>query len=395
MKISKVSTKAVSLPWKQPPYSTERAGTKREWGRQLRWSPHQPDPVLNYVLVTVETDEGITGIGEAATDIGFFGEPLEEVKSAIDLYLGPRLIGKDPFDQEVILDSLNFRGNTCAKSGIDLALYDLRGKALGIPVHDLIGGCCRDKVLVAIEIAGGPPDGMARLCADYVNQGVRAFKPKIGGIPDEDAIRLKAIREAVGDGISIRADANQGYTPKEAIRLCRLAEKYDVQLELLEQPVPAWDLDGMALVKKSVDTLIEADESAYSPQDVMQIIRVGAADVINIKLAKAGGLYNAKKIAALAEAAGLGCVIGTEFGLGIKIAAKLHLAASTLNIMDAVEFTEITLHDNLAESPLDRLWMPPLQDGYLSVPTGPGLGVQLDEARVQNVLIDVVGNGGN
>ena len=103
------------------------------------------------------------------------------------------------------------------------------------------------------------------------------------------------------------------------------------------------------------------------------------------------GLYNAKKIAALAEAAGLGCVLGTAFGLGIKVAAKLHLAASTRNIMDAVEFTEIVLHDNLAASPLDRLLMPPLKDGYLSVPTEPGLGVQLDEAKVQRHITDVIG----
>ena len=395
MKISKVSTIAVGLPWKLPPYSTERAGTKREWDRQIRWSPHQPDPILNYIIVTIDTDEGIIGIGEAATDIGFFGEPFEEVKLAIDRYLGPRLIGKDPFDREEILSSLDLRGNTCARSGIDLALHDLLGKALGIPVYDLLGGCCREKVLVAIEIAGGPPDGMAKLCADYVALGVRAFKPKVGGHPDDDAVRLKAIREAVGDGISIRADANQGYTPKEAIRLCRLAEKYDIGLELLEQPVPAWDLEGMAMVRKSVDTLIEADESAYSLYDVMNIIRYGAADVINIKVAKAGGLYNAKKIATLAESAGLGCVLGTAFGLGIKVAAKLHLAASTRNIMDAVEFTEIMLHENLAMSPFDRQLMPPLEDGYLGVPTEPGLGVKLDEAKVQRYLINAISEGDN
>jgi len=388
MKISNVSTIAVSLPWKPPPYSTEMAGTKREWGRNIRGFSYIADLTLNYVIVTVDTDEGITGVGEAATDIGFFGEPLEEVKYAIERYFGPRIIGKDPFDREEILHLLDYRGNTCARSGIDLALHDLLGKALEIPIYDLIGGCCRDRVLVAIEIAGGTPDGMAKLCAEYVEQGVRAFKPKIGGYPEDDAIRLKAIREAVGEGISIRADANQGYTPKEAIRLCRLAEKYDVGLELLEQPVPAWDLDGMALVRKSVDTLIEADESAYSTHDVMNIIRQGAADVINIKVAKAGGLYNAKKIAALAEAAGLDCVLGTAFGLGPKIAAKLHLAASTRNIMDAVEFTEIILHDNLAAPPFDQLLMPPLEDGYLPVPAGPGLGVQLDETKVQRFIID-------
>ena len=118
------------------------------------------------------------------------------------------------------------------------------------------------------------------------------------------ADRLAAIRAAVGPDIVLRADANQGYSPKEAIRLCRLCERRGVGLELLEQPVPKWDLAGMAQVRAAVDVLIEADESAYTQHDVVQIVRAGAADVINIKIGKAGGLYQAKKIAVVAEAAG-------------------------------------------------------------------------------------------
>ncbi len=128
----------------------------------------------------------------------------------MDRYLGPRLVGRDPFDREKILHDLDFRGNTCARSDIDLALHDLLGKARGIPVSSLIGGCHTDKVLATIEIRGGPPEEMAKICAEYVEQGIRAFKPKIGGIPEKDAERLKVIRDAVGDGISIRADENQG-----------------------------------------------------------------------------------------------------------------------------------------------------------------------------------------
>jgi muconate cycloisomerase len=224
---------------------------------------------------------------------------------------------------------------------------------------------------------------MAAACLTYVAKGVRAFKPKIGGCPDEDADRLRAIREAVGPAVSIRADANQGYSPKEAIRLCRLAERHDVGLELLEQPVPAWDLQGMAAVRRAVETLIEADESCYSIHDAMQIIRHEAADVLNIKIAKAGGLYQAKKIAALAEAAGLKCVLGTAFGLGIKVAAKLHLAASTVSVTDAVEFTELGLHDNLLAPPGDTRLALPLEDGCLPVPDGPGFGVELDEGKLR------------
>jgi L-alanine-DL-glutamate epimerase-like enolase superfamily enzyme len=391
MKITGVSTVAISLPVPRHGYtSNAHAGTKREWDRLSRITPHRPEPVLEYVIVKIATDEGIVGLGEATPDIGFFGETLEEVKSAIDRYFGPRLIGVDPFDRERILYQMDFRGNSCARSGIDLAVHDLLGKALGVPVYKLIGGKCRDKVLVALEIGGGPAAEMGRRCAEFVKQGVRAFKPKIGGYPDEDAIRLKAIREAVGRDVTIRADANQGYTPKEAIRLCRLAEKYDVGLELLEQPVGYQDLKGMAEVRAAVDTLIEADESCYGIQDAMNIIRQGAADVINIKVEKVGGLYNAKKVAAIAEGAGLQCVIGTAFGLGITDAAKLHLAASTMVIRDAVEFTEIYLHDNLLKPPHDTLLRLPLKDGCLSVPDGPGFGVAYDEQKLADYRSSIV-----
>ena len=294
MLITAVRSRAVSLPLQPVPYSVERAGTKREWGK-TRLTPHRPKPSLQYVIVEIDTDDGITGVGEACTDIGFFGEPVEEVQSAIDLYLGPKLLGKDPFDREQLLFDIDFPGNSCAKSGIDLALHDLLGKALGVPVCNLIGGSGRRQVLAVMEVAPGTADGMARQCAEWVEQGVRGFKAKVGAIPEDDVERLAAIRAAVGPEIMLRADANQGYTPKEAIRLCRMCERRDLGLELLEQPVPKWDLAGMAQVRAAVDVLIEADEAAYTPHDVVQIIRAQAADVINIKIAKAGGLYQSKE----------------------------------------------------------------------------------------------------
>jgi L-Ala-D/L-Glu epimerase len=386
LKITGVSTTALSLPWPSR-YSSAGAGTKREWGRLTRVTAQKPRRALEYLIIRIETDSGLVGMGESVTDIGFFGEPIEEVRSAIDVHLGPRLVGRDPFDREEILRQLDFRGNNCARAGIDLAIHDLLGKALGVPVSKLIGGRTKDRVPVSLEIAGGSPADMAALCAECVEKGVRAFKPKIGGYPEKDAERLRAIREAVGPDVSIRADANQGYSPKEAIRLCRLADRYDVGLELLEQPVPYWDLDGMAEVRRSVDTLIEADEAAYTIHDVVSIVRKKAADVINIKVEKAGGLYNAKKIAAIAEGAGLQVVLGTAFGLAYTIAAKLHMASSTVRMLDAVEFTEIILHDSLALAPWDRLFQPPLEDGCLKVPDGPGLGVALDETRMRDYVV--------
>ena len=383
MRITSVSARSLRLPIPATPYDTHDAGTRVHWeGRRSRIAPKRPAPILEYVLVRIETDDGVTGHGEAQADIGFFGETVEQVQVGIDDYLGPQLVGKDPLDREYLLGLVDYRGNSCARSGLDMALHDLAGRALGVPVGTLIGGAHKQRVPVAMEIAGGAPDAMASECVALMARGVRAFKPKIGGSPDADAARLRAIREAVGPDVAIRADANQGYTPKQAIRLCRLAERFDVGLELLEQPVAAWDLAGMASVRRSVDTLIEADESCYSIHDAIQIVRHEAADVLNIKLGKAGGLAAAKKIAAIAEAAGLGCVLGTAFGLGLEMAAKLHLAASTPGVVDAVEFTEIGLHGNLLESPHAELLALPLEDGCLPVPDGPGLGVALSQAEV-------------
>jgi L-alanine-DL-glutamate epimerase-like enolase superfamily enzyme len=384
MKITRVTAAPVRLPLARAPYTMEGAGTKFHWGgKRSRKTPKRPGPVMEYVLVCLETDAGLTGIGEAAVDIGFFGYTLEQVRYAIEDYLGPQWLGKDPFDREYLLGLIDFRENNSAVCGLDLALHDLIGKALKTPVCVLLGGRQKTAVPVSIEIAGGPPEGMAKECVAYMAKGVRAFKAKIGGDPDADAQRLRAIREAVGLDVSLRADANQGYSPKEAIRLCRLAEKQDLCLELLEQPVVRGDLQGMAFVRRSVDTLIEADESCFTPSDAMQIIRHEAADVLNIKLNKAGGLYQAKKIAALAEAAGLKCVMGTSWGLGVEIAAKLHMASSTMLVTDAVEFTEIGLHGNLLVPPHDTQLALPVKDGCLPVPDGPGLGVVIGDLAIE------------
>lgn len=390
MKITNVYTTPIRIPLKTFFYNSDWAGTKREWGGRLsRKSPKRPSPILEYVLVHIETDEGVHGLGEAPADIGFFGQTLESIRYAVDDYLGPQLVGRDPLDREYLMNLIDYRENSCAKSGIDLALHDLAGKIMSVPVSAILGGSHRKRIPVAIEIAGGSPDDMANECVKYMKQGVKAFKPKIGSHPDKDADRLRAIREAIGPEASMRADANRGYSPKEAIQLCRLAEKYDVGLELLEQPVDEFDLQGMAQVRRAVDTLIEADESCFTHHDAMQIIRMEAADVLNIKIGKAGGIINARKIAALAQSAGLQCVLGTAFGVGPKISAKLQLAAATLGLIDAVEFTELGLHGPLIKGELDsQLSLPLEEDGCLPCPTGPGLGIALDPEKVAAVALD-------
>ncbi len=390
MKITRVYSTPIRIPLKRFFYNSENAGTKREWGGRLsRVTPKRPSPILEYVLVHIETDEGLTGVGEAPADIGFFGQFLEGVTYAIDDYLGPQLVGKEPWDIPALMDLIDYRENSSAKSGIDLALHDLVGKAKGVSIAELLGGRKRERIPVAIEIAGGSPADMANECLKYLQMNVKAFKPKIGSIPEKDAERLVAIREAVGPEISLRADANRGYSPDEAITLCRLAEKNKVGLELLEQPCEAWDLPGMARVRREVNIPIEADESCFGPHDAEAVVRAEAADCLNIKIGKAGGLVNAMKIAQIAEAANLDSVLGTAFGTGVKIAAKLQFASAVSEFTGAVEFTELGLHGPLLKGELDTALSLPLdEDGCLPVPKGPGLGIELDPAKVRELTAE-------
>jgi len=334
--------------------------------------------ILSNVIVKIFTDVGIIGIGEAACDTV---EPVSVVKTMIDDHMAPRLIGKDPYDWKCLIDLVSWdtaRGATrFSTSGIDLALFDLIGKALGVPVYTLLGGCWRNKVLATIEVPRGSPEKMAEHCYEYYRKGVRGIKAKIGSNPERDAECIQAIREKLGNEISLRADANCGYSVKEAIRFCKCVEKLDVNLELLEQPVVQHDLLGMKEVKDSTLIPISADESAFSLSQVQQIIKLNAVDIINTKCAKASGINGVVQWATLAESAGLDIQIGTEWGLGLKVAAKLHLGGSIKNAHPAVEFTEFMIHDLLLKDPLT------LKDGYLTIPNDPGLGLELDEDKLE------------
>ena len=334
--------------------------------------------VLSNVIVKIHTDEGITGVGEAACDTT---EPVEVVKVMIDRHMAPRLIGENPLDWEYLIDLVSWdasRGATrFSTSGIDLALHDLVGKALDIPVHTLLGGCRREKVLASIEVPRGTPEKMAEHSHEYYLQGIRGIKAKIGSDPVRDAQCIKAIREKLGDGVSIRADANCGYTLSEAKVFCRLVEGFGVGLELLEQPLEKHDLEGFRELRSATVLPIEVDESAYSLTMVHRILRHDAADIINTKCAKAGGIRGVKQWATVAEAADKPIVIGTEWGAGLKVAAKLHLGAAVKNADPVVEFTEIMIHELLLKEALK------LEEGYLRVPTGPGLGLELDEDKVR------------
>lgn len=338
---------------------------------------------MDYVFVKIHTDTGIVGMGEAPTDAV---EKLETIKLRIDRYTAPKLIGQNPFDIERINSLIRVRqsGKWMARhatAAINYALYDIMGKALNVPLHTLLGGLYRNKVLASVEVRRGTPEEMTRHSLEYYEQGIRGIKAKVGLDPDQDARSLKAIREALGPEISLRADVNQGYTIQEAIRLCKLAEEYDVGLELLEQPTSRTDWEGANRIMQAVNIPIEADEAADSIYQVYQLLRNDACDIINTKCSKAGGISGVMKWAAVAESARKPIVIGTEYGLGNIVASKVHLGCAIQNADPVVEFTEMVLHDLLTKKPIE------LKDGYIDVPTGPGLGWEFDDDKIAEYTV--------
>jgi L-alanine-DL-glutamate epimerase-like enolase superfamily enzyme len=217
--------------------------------------------------------------------------------------------------------------NNSAKAAVDIALYDLYGQLHKAPVHKLLGGC-RKELITDITISVNEPEEMVRDSRDAVKKGFKTLKIKVGMDPEEDIKRLKYIGEEVGHDIHLRIDANQGWTPKESVYVLQKVEDAGIRIELVEQPVKGHDLEGLKFVTDHVSIPVVADESAFSPRDVFKIIQMRAANMINIKLMKTGGMYNALKICAMAESAHMECMIGCMLESKISVTAAAHLAGA-------------------------------------------------------------------
>ena len=295
MKITRIVTQSVKIPVEKPYVFSH--GTLTDFEN---------------VLVRVYTDEGVVGIGEASfvPGGGVSEEVPESTKPMIDFTLAPAVVGEDPFDLEFIHHKMDAAvpRNLIAKGGIDLALWDIMGKSLGLPVYKLLGGLYEKKIRATYTLTIDTPEKMAEQALFRKNQGYQTLVVKIGRDPETDLERLKQVRGAVGPQLNIRLDANEAYTPKQAIRIIRKMEPYDP--EFVEEPVKRWDIEGMAAVTRASDVAISSDESNTTVDSVRKLIDAQAVDIINIKISKNGGLYRSKKIAALAESAGIPCLVG-------------------------------------------------------------------------------------
>lgn len=288
---------------------------------------------VNSIIVKVETDEGLYGMGECSPVEFVTGESIDTVIPVIK-EIEKRIIGLDPLDIEVIHNTMDryITNNSAAKAGIDIALYDIRGKLMNAPLYKVLGGYANN-IDTDITIPILEPEEMAEDAKKRVAEGFKILKIKGGINPQQDIYSIKLIREAVGNDIALRIDANQGWQVSEAIKVIKAIEKYNV--EEIEQPRPYWDLEAMAYLKSRMDIKLMLDESVLSPTDALRAILMKSGDIINIKLMKAGGLYKAEQINTIAQAAGLNCIVGCMAESRIGISAGAHFAAAKSNIIDS------------------------------------------------------------
>jgi L-alanine-DL-glutamate epimerase-like enolase superfamily enzyme len=331
-----------------------------------------PAAYSDYTIVFVDTDAGITGLGEVDSVFKRRGALL---RHDLETALAPPLIGEDPFNIAHIVSKMDqaLDGVEEAKAGIEMALWDIVGKALNTPVYNLLGGKVRERIPLSYSIPFGSPDEMAELASEKVGLGHRTIKVKVGSDDAQrDVAAVKAIRKSIGPKVKLRVDGNMGWrTAKQAIEIIRKMEEFEI--ELVEQPVPPYDLHGMAEIRRSISVPLMADESVRNPRSAMDVIRHGAADIVNVYVTEAGGLLNASKIFSMCEAASMPCMIGSMPEFGIGTAAQIHLGVAMTNLGPDSDACGVLYHqEDLLTKPLR------IADGYSYPPDGPGLGVTVD-----------------
>lgn len=333
-------------------------------------------------VVRVDTDEGLTGWGEIAMSWGRVGRPL---CGDVDLVLAPALLGEDPREISRCTQVMSTRlpmavdGAHAAKAAVEMALLDLTGKAYGVPAYQLLGGRARDAVPVSWPIPWGTVESTVDAATAAVSDGFQTVKLKIGRPGSVDREAVAAVRAAVGDDISIKVDANMAYrSANQALAALRPLEEQ--RLQLIEQPLPPRDLVELARLRSRLETPLLLDESCYELRDVGEIIRAGAADVLNVYVAEMGGPIQAMKAFAAAEAAGLVGLLGSQCEMGLATAACAHVGVAAVNLA----------YESDIVGPLryvrDIVTHPPLiRDGLLYVPDGMGLGVEVDLDVVEDM----------
>ena len=372
MKITRVETIPIRVPLKaEIAIKSGRGGS------------HTVSPFL---IVKLHTDDGQVGLGEVSCTAKWSGEDQVSAAHFINTYFAPLLVGEDPTQIESLTAKFTFpvAGNYFTKSAVEMALWDLVGKAVGKPVYELLGGKVREFVPTKWSVSGQPPEKAAEIARWAIAQGFTKMKVKVGIDPESDIDRVRAVRFAVGSQTHVGVDANGGWpTPDVAIATIKRLREFDIYFA--EQPIPQGDPDAMAQVRRAIDIPVIADESVYTLTDAQVLARHGACDVFSIYVGKSGGILPAKRIAEFAGQAGLKCTVGSNLELGVGSAAMTHLALAMKAIDPDVYPCDIIgplfYEDDILAEPF------PITPGSARAPAKPGLGVALDDEKLERYRV--------
>jgi L-alanine-DL-glutamate epimerase-like enolase superfamily enzyme len=335
--------------------------------------------------VRVTTAGGLIGWGEATPDPNVTGETFASTVAVLHSDLAPTLIGHDARDRETALRQLdaNVEQVPAAKAALDIALHDLIARAHDMPLWVLLGGRSKPNLTISRVVSMKAPEAMAHDALQHVSDGFQTVKLKVGDSrnPRLDVERIGAVRDAIGPEVGIKVDVNQGWrTPGVAIPAIRaaLASRPDY----FEQPVAQWDIEGLAEVRRQTGATIMADEACHGVCEMQRIVSLRAADLVNIKLMKTGGLINALRVNAIAEAAGIVAQVGTMVESSIASAAGLHLAMALANVKTVEMGGPLMIPEEIGDirACYDR--------DTITLPDGPGLGIAVDEAAVKRFSED-------
>jgi muconate cycloisomerase len=367
--------------------------------REHKWAG-LTEVIGRYVMVKMTDSDGRVGWGEAPAlkDWGgefgrYFGESAMITRSVIETYLAPAVIGLELgnfAELHARMDAI-IRGYPYSKAAVEFAAYDLTGRWLNVPVHTLLGGKARDKVAITHSIGLIAIEEAKVEAAKLAAEGIKTIKVKIGVDPARDVKMVAAVREAAGEAMEICVDANEGYkTPGEAVQTVRQMEKY--RLKYVEQPVMG--IERIAEVGRRIDAPVMADESAWNAHDAIQIIQNGGIQIISIYTTKAGGLYKAMEVGAVCRAAGIICNVNGSIETGIGNLANVQVAAAspaaTLSCVIPISTPAEAQHGQVGGIYYkDDLLVEPMQvvDGAVVVPSGPGMGIDVDLAKVEKYRV--------
>lgn len=377
MKIDRVDIWAVRIPYVRP--------IKFAFGTRY---------VGDYLVLKIHTDDGAYGIGAG----GALWPPVsgENIRGAIQLmeeyFIPAALMGENPFNISKIVDTMDRLcvGQTMTKSSVDFTLHDLMGRVYGVPIYQLLGGAQRDEIPQEWIVLLDTPEKMAEVAKEFVDRGYAGVKMKWSGDIDLDLERTRQIRAAIGDKAELCVDVNQGYSAEGAIKIINATEEYN--MKFVEEPVHRDDFDGFVKVRQHTRQALAADESAWTIKDAVRFIKAGLVDYLHAAPSRIGGLVKLRRYVEMAQANFVTCIYSIYNSPALEYAISSHWSFASRPKKFADEIVGIfNVHggystDDIKEGITDRI-NPPLRNGKITKPEGPGLGMELNMDYIQKYLL--------